>query len=81
MVLAGGGQKAAHAFLDALGIFGLGHSWGGYESLAALVSLRDRTIAKGPYEGPLVRLQIGLEDVEDLKGDISKGLEAARQAT
>lgn len=72
-----GGPKTAHAFLDALGIFGLGHSWGGYESLAALVSLKDRTIAKGRYEGPLVRLQIGLEDVEDLKADISRGLAAA----
>jgi len=80
VVLAGDGPKASHAFLDALGIFGLGHSWGGFESLAALVSLSDRTIAKGPYEGPLVRLQIGLEDVEDLKGDLSKGLKAARQA-
>lgn len=79
IVLTGGGPKVAHAFLDALGIFGLGHSWGGYESLAALVSLSDRTVAKGPYEGPLVRLQIGLEDVDDLKGDILKGLEAARQ--
>ena len=76
--LAGGGAKASHAFLDALGIFGLGHSWGGYESLAALVSISDRTIAKGPYEGPLLRLQIGLEDVEDLKGDLLRGLEAAR---
>ena len=80
VVLAGSGPKTSHAFLDALGIFGLGHSWGGYESLAALVSLSDRTIAKGRYEGPLVRLQIGLEDVEDLKGDLSKGLEAARRA-
>jgi cystathionine beta-lyase len=79
VVLKGSGPKVAHAFLDALGIFGLGHSWGGYESLAALVSLKDRTIAKGPYEGPLVRLQIGLEDVEDLKGDLLKGLEAARR--
>jgi len=81
VVLAGDGQKVAHAFLDALGIFGLGHSWGGYESLAALVSLRDRTIAKGNYEGPLVRLQIGLEDVEDLKADISNGLAAAIKAS
>jgi cystathionine beta-lyase len=80
VVLAGDGPKASHAFLDALGIFGLGHSWGGFESLAALVSLSDRTIAKGPYAGPLVRLQIGLEDVEDLKGDLSKGLKAVRQA-
>ena len=80
VVLADGGQKAAHAFLDALGIFGLGYSWGGYESLAVPVSLRDRTIAKGPYEGDIVRLQIGLEDVDDLKEDIAKGLEAARNA-
>ena len=80
LVLKGSGPKTSHAFLDALGIFGLGHSWGGYESLAALVSLSDRTIAKGPYAGPLVRLQIGLEDVDDLKDDLSKGLAAARQA-
>ncbi|MDQ2634911.1 MAG: cystathionine beta-lyase [Pseudomonadota bacterium] len=80
IVLTGDGPKTSHAFLDALAIFGLGHSWGGYESLAALVSLSDRTISKGPYEGPLVRLQIGLEDVEDLKRDLARGLEAARLA-
>jgi len=80
VVLDGSGQQAAHAFLDALEIFGLGYSWGGYESLAALVSLKDRTVAKGPYAGPLVRLQIGLEDVEDLKRDIRKGLDAMRAA-
>ena len=80
VVLAGGGQKQAHAFLDALSIFGLGYSWGGYESLAVSVFLGDRTIAKGPYEGPLLRLQIGLEDVEDLKADLAGALEAARSA-
>jgi cystathionine beta-lyase len=78
VVLAGGGQSQAHAFLDALEIFGLGYSWGGYESLAVQVSLADRTIAKGPYEGPLLRLQIGLEDVADLKADLAAGLAAAR---
>ncbi|HTV69373.1 MAG TPA: cystathionine beta-lyase [Rhizobiaceae bacterium] len=77
IVLQGGGQKEAHAFLDALEIFGLGYSWGGYESLAVHVSLADRTVAKSPYEGPILRLQIGLEDVEDLKADIAKGLAAA----
>ncbi|MEP9397354.1 cystathionine beta-lyase [Mesorhizobium sp. KR2-14] len=80
VVLAGGGQKQAHAFLDALEIFGLGYSWGGYESLAVHVFLGDRTIAKGPYEGPLLRLQIGLENVEDLKADIQRGLAAANAA-
>jgi cystathionine beta-lyase len=77
-VLKGAGHKAAHAFLDALGIFGLGYSWGGYESLAVPVWLGDRTIAGDRYEGPLIRLQVGLEDVEDLKRDLMRGLEAAR---
>lgn len=77
VVLAGGGQSQAHAFLDALEIFGLGYSWGGYESLAVPVYLGDRVVAKGPYEGPVIRLQIGLEDIEDLKADILLGLKAA----
>lgn len=80
IVLAGGGQRQAHAFLDALTIFGLGYSWGGYESLAVPVFLGDRVIAKGPQEGPVIRLQIGLEDVEDLKADIARGLAAAEAA-
>lgn len=78
VVLDGGGQKEAHAFLDALRIFGLGYSWGGYESLAVPVFLGDRTVAKGPTEGPVIRLQIGLEDVADLKADIERGLAAAK---
>ncbi|MDX8433389.1 cystathionine beta-lyase [Mesorhizobium abyssinicae] len=77
IVLKGGGQKAQHAFLDALKLFGLGYSWGGYESLAVPVFLGDRTVAKGSYEGPLVRLQVGLEDVDDLKADLLRGLAAA----
>lgn len=76
----GGGVKQAHAFLDALEIFGLGYSWGGFESLAVPVFLGDRTIAKAPAEGPVIRLQIGLEDVEDLKADVARGLAAAAGA-
>ncbi len=79
VVLAGGGQKEAHAFLDALQIFGLGYSWGGYESLAVAGFLADRKIAKGPYEGPVIRLQIGLEDVDDLRADLGRGLDAVRE--
>ena len=78
MVLDGGGQKEAHAFLDALEIFSLGYSWGGYESLAVHCNLSDRVVAKGPYPGPLMRLQIGLEDVEDLKADLTRALAASR---
>ncbi len=75
-MLASGGQKEAHAFLDALEIFGLGYSWGGYESLAVHVRLDDRTVAKGDYPGPVIRLQIGLEDVPDLIADLEKGFAA-----
>ncbi|MBB5701402.1 cystathionine beta-lyase [Ochrobactrum daejeonense] len=75
-VLAEGGQKEAHAFLDALEIFGLGYSWGGYESLAVEVKLSDRLLAKGNYPGPVIRLQIGLEDVPDLIADLEKGFAA-----
>ena len=68
------------AFIEALSIFGLGWSWGGYESLAVPVSLKDRTVAKGPTEGPVIRLQIGLEDVADLKKDLEAGFAAAAAA-
>ncbi|MGE0282998.1 MAG: cystathionine beta-lyase [Rhizobiaceae bacterium] len=81
IVLDGGGTSQAHAFLNALEVFGLGYSWGGYESLAVHAYLADRTIMTADtYPGPVMRLQIGLEDVEDLKADIVRGLKAAAAA-
>jgi cystathionine beta-lyase len=77
IVLTQSGQKHAHAFLDALKIFGLGYSWGGYESLAVHVFLGDRTVSRGDYGGEVIRLQIGLENIEDLKADIANALVAA----
>ena len=73
-------KAKAHAFLDALRIFGLGYSWGGFESLDLHVNLNDRRLAKAPTEGPVLRLQIGLEDVADIKADIEKGFAAAKEA-
>ena len=67
----------AAKFLDALELFGLGSSWGGFESLARLQNTRDRTIAKGPAEGSLIRLHIGLEDVEDIIVDLELGFARA----
>ena len=58
---------------------GLGYSWGGHESLAVAVDLSDRTIAKGPADGTFIRLQVGLEDVADLKADLECGFAAARE--
>ena len=75
-----GDDAAADRFLDATRLFGLGYSWAGYESLAVPVNLADRTIATGPGRGTLVRLQIGLEDVDDLKADLAAGLRAASGA-
>ncbi|MBA4798040.1 MAG: cystathionine beta-lyase [Rhizobiales bacterium] len=72
-------KPKAHAFLDALQLFGLGWSWGGYESLAVLVNLEDRKIRKGPTDGAVIRLQIGLENVEDIQTDLERGFAAAAE--
>ena len=76
IVLDGYFDDKAARFLDALQLFGLGSSWGGFESLARLQNTNERTITKGPEEGALIRLQIGLEDVEDLVTDLERGFAA-----
>ncbi|ADG10378.1 cystathionine beta-lyase [Caulobacter segnis] len=70
-------QSAAKAFLDRLELFGLGFSWGGYESLALHCDpqLKFRTIPVN-LEGPLLRFHVGLESVEDLKADLERGFAA-----
>ena len=78
VVLKPASDKAVAAMLDGLEHFGLGYSWGGFESLALHVNLNDRRVSKAPSEGPVLRLQIGLEDVADIKADIERGLAAAR---
>lgn len=75
-VLAEGGSAQARQFLDALSIFGLGYSWGGYESLALEVNVKDRTVTRPPYAGALIRLQIGVEEVADLIADLEQGFAA-----
>lgn len=76
IVLNGVSREEARKFLDALQLFGLGYSWGGFESLAVLPNLSDRTIAKAPPEGAVIRLQIGLEDVADIIADLERGFAA-----
>jgi cystathionine beta-lyase len=73
-------RPMAQAFLDGLSLFGLGYSWGGFPSLALEVDLDDRRVLSAPAEGPLLRLQIGLEDVVDLKADLARGFDAVRAA-
>ncbi|MFG1361087.1 cystathionine beta-lyase [Xanthobacter pseudotagetidis] len=66
-------EKAVAVFFDSLALFGMGYSWGGYESLAIPFDCADyRTATVWDVEGPAVRLHIGLEDVDDLKADIDQ---------
>lgn len=67
-------QKAVSAFLDHLRFFGLGYSWGGFESLVVPFRAAPyRTASQWEPEGPTIRLHIGLEDVRDLKADLEQG--------
>jgi cystathionine beta-lyase len=67
--------------IEALELFGIGYSWGGYESLAVPVDPeRLRTVTRWSADGPLVRLQIGLEDPEDLIDDLAGALAACAAA-
>lgn len=67
--------EAVHALIDTLELFGLGGSWGGYESLVLPTNVT-RTATTAPGPGPLVRFHIGLEDPDDLIEDLSAGLDA-----
>lgn len=74
-VLNGGDDAARTALIDGLEHFAIGYSWGGYESLAIPADPeRIRSVVPWQAEGPLVRLQIGLEDPDDLIADLEAGL-------
>ena len=78
-VLKGGKAKAA-AFVDALELFGIGYSWGGFESLALPVHPETcRSEVPWDKSRALIRLQIGLEDTDDLLADIEQALNAANK--
>jgi cystathionine beta-lyase len=70
-----GPEAAVNAFLDALELFGLGFSWGGFESLAIACDpqLKVRNFHRD-YGGPLIRLHIGLENPDDLIADLDRAL-------
>ena len=76
MVLKQGSRPHTAALIDGLQHFGIGFSWGGFESLVLPVELdRIRTATTTPLPGPIVRLSIGLEDVDDLIADLDAGLQ------
>ena len=62
------------AMLDGLSLFGMGYSWGGFESLILPFDPRAyRSATRWQAEGPALRIHIGLEDVDDLKADLNAG--------
>ena len=74
-------EKALAAFLDGLKFFGMGYSWGGYESLVVPFDptpYRTATCWHGP--GPALRFHIGLEAVDDLIDDLAAGFERMKSA-
>lgn len=74
-------KKAVQSMLNALEIFGMGYSWGGFESLIIPFDASvARTATVWNPGGPALRLHIGLEDVEDLKHDLEKGFAALAAA-
>jgi cysteine-S-conjugate beta-lyase len=60
------------AFMDGLNLFGMGYSWGGYESLIVPAEMH-RTAKPFQTEGPLVRIHAGLENADDLIADLAQG--------
>ncbi len=65
-------EQALARFLDGLEIFGMGFSWGGFESLVTPFDATDyRTATRFDQNGTYLRFQIGLEDCDDLKADLS----------
>jgi cysteine-S-conjugate beta-lyase len=74
-------QAAVFAFIDELTLFGIGASWGGYESLVIPFDCTDvRTATRWAPGGPTVRFHIGLEDTDDLIGDLERGFAALAAA-
>jgi cystathionine beta-lyase len=74
-------ERAVYAFMDALTLFGMGFSWGGFESLVILFDCAEyRTATKWSPGGPTLRFHIGLEDVDDLIADLEAGFAAMAAA-
>lgn len=74
-------MTAVAAMLDGLSLFGMGASWGGYESLVLPFDCKTyRTATTPDFIGPTVRIHIGLEDLDDLKADLDAGFARLKAA-
>jgi cystathionine beta-lyase len=74
VVLKPASETAVAAMLDGLELFGMGYSWGGFESLVVPFDCAAyRTATRWAPGGPTLRFSVGLEDIEDLKDDLDRG--------
>ncbi|MCZ2495533.1 cystathionine beta-lyase [Xylophilus sp. Kf1] len=73
------GREALAAFFDSLELFGIGLSWGGYESLVLPMDRPVRAVRPWTPEGPLVRIHAGLESCNDLVKDMLAALDRAQR--
>ena len=73
--MAGGDDEQVAALIDGLDHFGIGYSWGGFESLALPIMLGGMRSLAAPPHGPMIRLHIGLENADDLIADLARGLD------
>jgi cystathionine beta-lyase len=74
IVLKSTSQKSVYAFMNELTLFGMGYSWGGFESLVISFDCAEyRTATKWAPGGPTLRFHIGLEDPDDLIADLERG--------
>jgi len=72
-------ERALGAMIDGLELYGIGSSWGGFESLIVPFDPREtRSATQWPHKGPCFRIHAGLENVEDLIADLEAGFERLR---
>lgn len=74
-------SRALAGFFDSLRLFGIGLSWGGFESLALPIDRPVRTVRPWTREGPLIRIHAGLESGDDLVADMVRALDGLRAGT
>lgn len=80
-ILNSAGEKTTAAFVNALELFAIGSSWGGYESLVVVADIEKyRTATKWNPRGPTIRLHIGLEDPDDLIADLEQGFATMKKS-
>ncbi|WP_312137062.1 cystathionine beta-lyase [Brevundimonas sp.] len=77
VVMKGGSRADAHRLMSGLSLFGMGYSWGGFESLVTYETPQlEQRLHQVELEGQLLRFHIGLEGTDDLIADLHRGLSA-----